>query len=103
MTEASSITLRTPSGLPIVLSAGEYRLLLLGRADFAGDWDALELATTFVPDGPAKRALIQERLRPLVESLSPAERRVDALELLAARYWFRREMVRADPHGKGSA
>lgn len=103
MAEIPAKSLRTSSGLPVALSAGEYRLALLGRVDFAGDWDALELATTFVPDGPAKRALIQERLRPLVESLSPAERRVDALELLAARYWFRREMVRADPHGKGSA
>jgi hypothetical protein len=73
-----------------LLSVAEYRLALLGLVDFAGAWDALELATTFVIDGPAKLALIQERLRPLAGYLS---QRVDALEMLAARHWFRRGAI----------
>jgi hypothetical protein len=91
--DISSVTFRTPSGLPVSLSVAEYRLALLGLVDFAGAWDALELATTFVIDGPAKLALIQERLRPLAGYLSPVTQRVDALEMLAARHWFRRGAI----------
>lgn len=96
MPDTGSGTFRTPSGLPVSLSAAEYRLALLGTVDFGGAWDALELATAFVVDGPAKLAMIQERLRPLADYLSPLTQRVDALEMLAARHWFRRGTVSGD-------
>jgi hypothetical protein len=102
VSDTPSATFRTSSGLPVSLSVAEYRLALLGTVDFASDWDALELATTFVPDGPAKLALIQERLRPLAGYLSPLTQRVDALELLAARHWFRRGAVSEVSHEEGS-
>jgi hypothetical protein len=102
VSDAPSATFRTPSGLPVSLSAAEYRLALLGLVDFAGDWDALELATSFVSDGPAKLALIQKRLRPLADTLSPLAQRVEALELLTARHWFRRGAASEVSHEEGS-
>jgi hypothetical protein len=89
VSDTPAIVFRTPSGLTISLTADEYRLALLGLVDFAGAWDALALAADFVVDGPAKQALIRERLRPLSEALSPLAQQVDALAMLAARHWFR--------------
>jgi hypothetical protein len=90
----------TPSGLVIPLSIDEYRLALLGAVDFEGNWQALELASHFVVDGPRKGKLIRERLLPVVEHLAPAFERgvptpflgsAEALELVAARHWFRNQ------------
>jgi hypothetical protein len=80
----------TRSGLVLSLSRDEYRLALLGVVDFEGDWQALEVASSFVVDGPKKGVLIRERLLPMAGELAPAfERGVDAFELIAARFWFR--------------
>jgi len=93
----STADARDPTATPesrrggvLALTSNEYRLALLGLVDFAGQWSALETATSFVVDGPVKRSLIRERLLPQAEDL-PAlmQRDVDALDLLAARYWFR--------------
>lgn len=90
MSDLSGAVLTTPSGLTISLSGDEAQLTLLGLVDFEGRWDALQAATAFVVDGPAKAAIIPERLLPLAGHL-PAllERGVDSLEMLAARHWFR--------------
>jgi len=80
------------------LTPSEYRLALLGLVDFAGEWSALETATTFVVDGPAKRAVIRERLLPAAAELNVLlTRDVDAIELLAARYWFRNGALHSRP------
>jgi len=82
-------TVTTPSELTLALSPDEARLALLGVVDFEGDWEAMEAATTFVVDGPAKASLIRDRL-----ALAAAEFTghfagdVNVLELLAARHWF---------------
>jgi hypothetical protein len=86
------VTIRTAEGRRIELTLPEYRLALLWLVDFAANWEALEYATTLVPDGPAKLALIRERLRPVAAHLPAlASRGVDSLEMLAARFWFRQE------------
>lgn len=92
----------TASGLSVSLTADERRLALLWLVDFERSWDALELATTFVVDGPAKLALIQDRLGPLGDMLAPLAQRVDALEMLVVRHWFRngRCAPAEDPHGE---
>ena len=77
-------------GVILALTSNEYRLALLGLVDFAGQWFALETATAFVVDGPTKLAVIRERLLPMADELAVLlTRDVDAIELLAARYWFR--------------
>ncbi len=90
-----AVTIRTPAGTRIDLSLAEYRLALLWLVDYAGQWEPLEMATTLVVDGPAKAALVREHLRPAALHL-PAltSRGVDALEMLAARFWFRQEEVK---------
>jgi hypothetical protein len=86
----AAITVRTAAGIRFELTLDEYRLALLGLVDFDSAWDALELATTLVADGPAKAAILRDRLLPIASHL-PAllVRGVDSLELLAARRWFR--------------
>jgi hypothetical protein len=85
-----TVTIR-PNGAPVfTLTLNEYRLALLGLVDFAGDWDALETATTFVVDGAKKAALVRDHLRPQAAHLDVLlARGLDGLELLAARHWFR--------------
>ena len=89
MSNANTIILHAPSGVTVALSPDEYRLVLLWLVDFEGAWEGLELATGFVVDGEAKLALIRERLRSLAAALSLPDGQIDALEMLAARYWFR--------------
>ncbi len=86
--------MRTAAGIRFELSFDEYRLALLGLVDFASAWDALEIATTLVVDGPAKATIIRNALFPIASHL-PAllSRGVDSLELLAARNWFRHESI----------
>ena len=91
--QTSDITFRAPSGRAVALSPDEYRLALLWRIDFEAAWEGLEAATAFVTAGVAKLALIQQRLRPLAEDLSPLGQHVDSLALLAARHWFRQGQV----------
>jgi hypothetical protein len=86
MTDHPGAVLTTPSGLTISLSRDEAQLALLGLVDFEGHWDALQAATAFVVDGPAKAAIIRERLCHLPALLGFG---VDSLEMLAARHWFR--------------
>jgi len=87
----------------LALTSNEYRLALLGLVDFAGQWSALETATAFVVDGPAKRAVIRERLLPMADELTVLlTRDVDAIELLTARYWFRNGAYNPRP-GPGGA
>jgi hypothetical protein len=82
-------TLRTPSGLALVLSPDESRLALLGVVDFEGDWEAMEAATMLVVDGPAKASLIRDRLAPTAaEFTGHFAAEVNVLDLLAARHWF---------------
>ncbi len=70
-------------------------MALLWLVDFAGQWEPLETATGLVVDGGAKVALIRDHLRPAEPHLPTlASRGVDALEMLAARYWFRQEEVK---------
>jgi hypothetical protein len=81
-----------PSAVPppkLDLSTAESRLALLGEVDFEGDWDALERATAWVVDGPAKAALIRTRLAPAAaqRSLTVAEE-ISVVDLVAARHWF---------------
>ncbi len=95
--ESTQITVETPAGLPLVLSPDEYRLALLWLTDFEQAWDGIEAAAAFVPDGAAKRALIQARLQPLAGSLTGLGQQVDALTLLAARHWFRTGACAASP------
>jgi|GEM_PF-1467020 hypothetical protein len=84
------VTIRRSGEPSFTLTLNEYRLALLGLVDFAGEWEALETATTFVVDGARKGALVRERLRPLAAHLDVLlARGVDGLELLAARHWFR--------------
>jgi hypothetical protein len=84
------VTIRPAGEPPFTLTLNEYRLALLGLVDFAGDWDALETATTFVVDGDTKAVLVREHLRPQAAHLDVLlARGVDGLELLAARHWFR--------------
>ncbi len=84
------VTIRRPGEPSFTLTLNEYRLAMLGLVDFAGEWEALELATTFVASGAEKGALVRERLRPLAVYLDVLlARGVDGLELLAARHWFR--------------
>jgi hypothetical protein len=76
----------------VELGLAEYRLALIWLIDFNQDWAAMETATLFVVDGAAKRRVLQERLQPVADLLPELlSRGVDALELLAARYWFRQE------------
>lgn len=97
LSDPSSIVFHTAAGLPLALSVDEYRLALLWLADFGGGpgeegdaaWAGLAAATTFVIDGEAKLALIQERVRPLAGHLAPLAQRITAMDLLTARYWFR--------------
>lgn len=86
--------MRTAAGVRFELNFDEYRLALMGLVDFAGAWDALEMATTLVVDGPAKAAVVRNRLLPLASHL-PAllARGVDSLEMLAARRWFRQGSI----------
>jgi hypothetical protein len=89
-----AIVIRTPAGVRFELNLYEYRLALLGLVDFAGAWDVLEQAASFVVDGPAKAMIVRDHLRPLGSHL-PAllARGVDSVELLAARFWFRQEKM----------
>ncbi len=89
-----AIVIRTPAGVRFELNPYEYRLALLGLVDFGGAWEVLEQAAGFVVDGPAKAAIVRDRLRPLGSHL-PAllARGVDSIELLAARFWFRQEKI----------
>ncbi len=90
-----AVTIRTSAGPRIDLSLAEYRLALLWLVDYGGHWEPLETATTLVVDGSAKAALIRERLRPVATHLPTlTSRGVDALEMLAARFWFRQEEVK---------
>jgi len=82
-------TVTTPSELTLALSPDEARLVLLGVVDFEGDWEAMEAATTFVVDGPAKASLIRDRLAPTAaEFTGHFAADVNVLDLLAARHWF---------------
>lgn len=96
MTDPSGLSFRMPSGLTVALSPDEYRLALLAQVDFEGQWEGLETATAFVVDGPAKARLIREHLLPIAGLLSMLlNRKVDALELLVVRHWFRNEACQA--------
>ena len=77
------------SGLSIELSPDAYRLALLGRVDFAGQWSALTAAAGWVVDGAAKTALIRERLLPIAGILGGVGSQVDAMEMVIVRHWFR--------------
>lgn len=83
--------LHTPSGVAVALSLAERRLALLGLVDYEAAWEGLIRATDFVVDGPAKRELLQARVLPLADALTSLTERLDPLELLAARHWFRHE------------
>ena len=96
MTSSSDITFLAPSGLAITLSPDAYRLALLWLIDFETAWEGLEAATRFVADGPAKLALIRQRVRPLADDLAPLGEPVDSLALLAARHWFRHGLILED-------
>lgn len=96
MTSSSDITFLAPSGLAITLSPDAYRLALLWLIDFETAWEGLEAATRFVADGPAKLALIRQRVRPLADDLAPLGEHVDSLALLAARHWFRHGLILED-------
>ena len=85
----TQFTLEPSSGIPIVLSADEYRLALLWLVDFEQAWEGIEAATAFVPDGEAKLALVRTRLRLLAGPLAELGTRLDPLSLLIARHWFR--------------
>jgi hypothetical protein len=90
-----AVTIRTPSGPRVELSLAEYRMALLWLVDFAGQWEPLETATSLVVDSATKAVLIRDHLRPAAQHLPTlASRGVDALEMLAARYWFRQEEVK---------
>jgi hypothetical protein len=92
----SDISFLAPSGLVVTLSPDEYRLALLWLVDFEAAWEGLEAATLFVADGPAKLALIQQRVRPLADDLAPLEKHVESMALLAARHWFRHGLILED-------
>ena len=77
----------------MTLSPDEYRLALLWLIDFEAAWEGLEAATLFVADGPAKLALIRQRVRPLADDLALLGEHVDSLALLAARHWFRQGLI----------
>lgn len=88
------LTLRTAAGDRLELTLNQYRLALLGLVDFEADWEALETAAGFVSDGAAKAAIVREQLRPVAGELHALTARgVDAMEVLAARIWFRGERV----------
>ena len=90
------------SGLSIELSPDAYRLALLGRVDFAGQWSALTAAAGWVVDGAAKAALIRERLLPIADILDSVGSQVDAVEMVIVRHWFRNlpcSTPVADPEG----
>lgn len=90
--DGPALHIRLPDGRIVALTKEAYMLALLGLIDFEGCWPALELATEFVVDGPAKRQLIRDRLLPVADGLAVLlERGVDPFELLAARYWFRHQ------------
>jgi hypothetical protein len=93
---ASDVSFLAPSGLTVTLSPDEYRLALLGQIEFEGAWEGLETATLFVADGPAKLALIRQRVRPLADDLTPLGDGVDSLTLVAARHWFRHGLILED-------
>lgn len=85
--------LRTPSGVAVALTPAERRLALLGLVDYEAAWEGLMRATDFVVDGAAKRGLIEARILPLAEALTSLTERLDPLELMAARRWFRHELL----------
>jgi hypothetical protein len=72
-----------------VLSPEEYRLALLGLADFEGHWETFEAAASMVVDGQAKAAAIRQRLIPIAVHLPCLmEEELDVLRLWMARHWF---------------
>jgi hypothetical protein len=84
------VSLKLANGESLSLTRGEYRLALVGLVDFAGDWQALEIAARWAVDGAAKAALIRSRLLPLAEHLGALlDRKLDGVELLTVRHWFR--------------
>jgi hypothetical protein len=90
-----AVLIRSAGGTRLELTLAEYRLALLCLVDFDGEWEGLEAATGFVPDASAKVALIRGRLRPHASQLSAiTSRGVDAIEMLAARFWFRQEELK---------
>jgi hypothetical protein len=89
----SDITFLAPSGLTVTLSTDAYRLALLWLIDFEGAWEGLEAGTMFVADGPAKLALIRQRVRPLADDLASLGEHVDSIAMLAARHWFRHGLI----------
>ncbi len=89
-----AVVIRSRSGERIELTLPEYRLALLWLVDFEQHWEGLERAAEFVPDGPAKLALVRGHLREVSDQLPAlASRGIDSLELLAARLWFRQESI----------
>ncbi len=100
MTPDTSDHLTTPEGITIALSPAERRLALLGLVDYEAAWDGLVFATAFVVDGAAKRQLIETRVRPLAGALTALTDRLDPVDLLAARHWFRHEPVGEDASGE---
>lgn len=84
---------RLPSGVAVALSPAEQRLALLGLVDYEAAWDGLIRATDFVADGAAKRKIIENRILSLADALTSLTERLDSLDLLAARHWFRYEPI----------
>ena len=96
MTANPENLLTTSDGIAVALSLAERRLALLGLVDYEAAWEGLLFATAFVADGAAKRQLIETRVRPLANVLTSLTERIDPLDLMAARHWFRHAQVGAD-------
>ncbi len=96
MTSNTENQLTTPDGIAVALSTAERRLALLGLVDYEAAWEGLLFATAFVADGAAKRQLIETRVRPLANVLTFLTQRIDPLDLMAARHWFRHAQVDAE-------
>ncbi|MCX6031297.1 MAG: hypothetical protein NT169_18615 [Chloroflexi bacterium] len=89
MEKKGALVISQLTGAIVALTLDEYRLALLGRVDFEDRWAALEAAAQYVVDGDAKTAAIRANLLPIAEHLTEIGQKVDSLELLAARHWFR--------------